>query len=100
MDHNYCWKALKCTKALQFETTPAWKDLPGYNAVFIKVNEALGYTLAFPKLTKYLGEPLITFPGMDNGKFIQESVFQALITQAEAKATGLDKMNFQVLQVL
>ncbi len=40
------------------------------------------------------------FPGITNIKVIQESVSKVLVTQAAIKASGPDKINIQILQMI
>ncbi len=51
-------------------------------------------------MPKKLDEPPITFPGIVNIKVMQESISQALMTQAVIDTPGLDKISFVILQMI
>ena len=100
MDKNYCWKALKYTKPLQFRTTPVLKDSNGNTAVSMRAKEALVRRSAFPKPPTNLIESLVTALGFAHTKISEELVGQALIIQVATKAPRPDKINFQILQMI
>lgn len=100
MDKNHYWTALKYTKPLEFKTTPALKDSNGNTAVFIKAKEALVRKSAFPKPLPNPIEPLVTPNGSFHTRITEEVVAQALMTQAATKASGPDKINFQILHMI
>ena len=100
MDKNHCWTALKYTKPLQFRTTPALKDNEGNIAVSMKAKEALVRKSALLRPPpNFLETPAISL-GLAHTKITEETVGQALLTQAATKAPGPDKINFQVLQMI
>ena len=100
LDKNDCWIAFKYTKPLQFRTTPALKDIEGHIAVSMKAKEALVHKSAFPKPPTNLAERPSLFSGIAHMKVTEKAVSQALMTQAAIKAPGLDKINFQILQMI
>ena len=100
IEKNHCWTALKYTKPLQFQTTPALKDSDGNTAVSMKAKEALVRRSAFPKPPPNPIEPPISPYGLLHTKISEEVVAQALMTQAATKAPGPDKINFQILQMI
>ena len=100
MDKNYCWTALKYTKPLQFRTTPTLKDSERNTAVSIKAKEALVRRSVFPKPPPSLLDSLVISSGLAHTKVTEQIVAQALTTQAATKAPGLDKINFQILQMV
>ena len=100
LDKNHCWTAFKYTKPLQFRTTPALKDTEGNIAITIKAKQALVCKSAFPKPPIGLAEPPVISLGMAHIKVTEETVSQALMTQAAIKALGPDKINFRILQMI
>ena len=100
MDKNHYWTAFKYTKLLQFQTTPALRDSDGNTAVSMKAKEALVRKSSFPKLLTNFIELLVISCGLAPTKIIEKVVAQALVTQAATKAPGLNKINFQVLQMI
>ncbi len=100
MDNNHCWAALKYSKPLQFRRTPALKDSDGNTAVSLKAKEVLVRRSAFLKPPTNLVVPSVTSFGSAYIKIIKEGVAQALVTQAITKAPGLDKINFQIFQMI
>ena len=69
-------------------------------AVSMKAKEALVRRSAFPKPPTNLVEPPVTSFGSAHTKISEEVVGQALMTQAATKASGPDKINFQILQMI
>ena len=100
MDKNHCWTALKYSKSLQFRTILALKDGDGDMAVSMKAKKALVQKSAFSKLPTNLIEPPVMFFGSAHMKINEKVVGQALLTQAATKAPSLDKINFQILQII
>ena len=100
MDKNDCWTALKYTKPLQFQTTPAFRDSDRNTAVSMKAKEVLVQKSAFPKPPTNLIELPVISLGLAHTKITEEVVAQALVTQAATKAPGPNKINFQVLQMI
>ncbi len=110
MDKNHCWTALNNTKPLQFRTTPALKDSDGNTAVFMKAKEALVRRSAFSKPPPNLVEPPVTPCGLAHANITEETVAQALMTQAATKAPTPDKIktnknnkqkiNFLILEMI
>ncbi len=92
--------ALKYTKPLQFRTTPALKDSDGNTAVSMKAKEALVRRSAFPKPPINLIEPPVIPFRSAHTKITEEAVAQAVMAQSATKAPGLDKINFQILQMI
>ncbi len=100
MNKNHYWTALKYTKPLQFRTTPALKDSDGNTALFMKAKEALVRRSAFPKPPPNPVESLVSPYGLLHRKVTEEVVVQALMTQVATKASGPDKINFQILRMI
>lgn len=68
--------------------------------MFIKAKKALIQRLAFLKLPINLVQiPVISFE-LAHTKVTKEIVAQALLTQIANKALGLNKFNFQILQIV
>ena len=100
MDKNHCWTALNYTKLLQLRTTPALKDNEKNLAVSMKAKEALIRKSAFPKpLPNFLETSTIPL-GLAYTKITKDTMGQTLLTQAATKGPRLDKINFQVLQII
>lgn len=69
-------------------------------AIFMKVKEALVRKSAFPRPPPNLLESPAMPLGLAHTKVTEETVAQALLTQAATKAPGPDKINFQILQMI
>ncbi len=91
---------MQYTKPPQFQTTPALKDSDKNMAVSMKAKEALIQRSALPKPPINLIEPLVTPFGSAHSKITKEVVALALIAQSTTKVSGLDKINFQILQMI
>ncbi len=74
IDKNHDWTALKYTKPLQFETTPALKDSDGNTVVSIRAKEALVRKSAFPKPPTNVIKPLRLYFGSAHTKVTEEVV--------------------------
>ena len=79
---------------------PAFKDNDGNMALSMKAKKALIQKLAFSKPFTNLIKSPVPFFGLAYTKITEKVVAQALITQAAIKAPGLDKINFQILQII
>ena len=66
----------------------------------MKAKEALVRRSAFPKPPPNLFERPVTPRGVAHTKITEETVAQALKTQAATKAPGPDKINFPILQMI
>ena len=69
-------------------------------AVSMKAKEALVRQVAFPRPPPNLLEPPAIPLGLAHTKITEETMAQALLTQAVTKAPGPDKINFQILQMI
>ncbi len=85
---------------MPFQIMPALKNSNRIIAVFMKVKEALIWRLAFSKPPPNLVESFVSPCGLLHRKITKKVVAQALITQAATKASSLDKINFQILQMI
>lgn len=66
----------------------------------MKAKETLVQKSVFLKPPTNFVEPLIIFFEVAHTKINKEVVAQILISQAAIKAPGLDKINFQILQMI
>lgn len=66
----------------------------------MKAKEALVRKSAFPKPPTNFGEPLVLSSGMAHLRVTEEAVSETLMTQAAMKASGPDKINFRILQMV
>lgn len=69
-------------------------------AVSMKVKEALIQRLAFPKLLTHIVELLVISFRVVYIKINKQVVVQVLMTQVVTKASNINKINFQILQMI
>lgn len=69
-------------------------------AVSIKIKEILVQKSVFLKLPTNFIEPPVISSGLAHTKITEEVVLLILITQVANKASSLNKINFQVLQII
>lgn len=100
MNKNYSWMAIKYIKLLQFRITLALKNIKRNIIVSIKAKKTLIQRSIFLKLPINLVKPLVTSFRLAYIKITKKVVAQVLITQAASKALGLNKINFQMLQII
>ena len=80
--------------------TLALKDGDGNTAVSMKVKEAFVRRSTFPKPPPNFIESPVISCGMVHTKITEERVAQALMTQSVTKASGSNKINFMILQMI
>lgn len=79
---------------------PTFNNSEGNIAIFMKAKEAMIRKSAFPKSFTNLSQlPAILF-GLAYTNLTKKLVAQALTIQSATKASGLDKISFQVLQII
>ena len=66
----------------------------------MKAKEAMIQRSAFLKPPTYFIKPPVLFFGSAHANITEEIVPQRLMTQVVTKALGLDKINFQILQMI